>query len=128
MRPLELGLVLAACAALLAACGGSPSDASEEDFCAAYEEVNAESGLSFGEGKKVFEGLVDVGTPEDILDEAREGFELLVDIVDEADTEDESLEALEDLDKAEQEKLGAFVTYAEGTCNPPDDSGGRSEE
>lgn len=124
MRVLGAGVSLASCAVMLAACGSPPDDASEADFCEAYEEVFAESGLDFAEGKKVFEDLVDVGTPDGIPDEAREGFEILVDIVDEASDEDEGLNALEDLDAEAEEKLGAFVIYATELCDSADDGGG----
>ena len=76
-------------------------------------------------GKKIEE----VGTPEDISDDARKGFEAVVEQAKEIDASDFSIEKLEELEKggadasAEAKKQAeAFGNYLTETCgNPMDD-------
>ena len=70
-----------------------------------------------------------VGTPEDISDDARKGFERIVEMADEIDAADFSIEKLEQLEaggkdaSAEaQKQADAFEKYLTETCgNPLDD-------
>lgn len=126
-------------------CGGgdgAPSDASEEDFCSTQssliddllpddltnpevptDEEMAEAVKGWGDK------LEEVGTPEDIPDDARAGFEAVVQQAKEIDASDFSIEKLEELQlggedaSAEAEaQASAFSDYLTETCgNPMDD-------
>ncbi|GAA1103105.1 hypothetical protein GCM10009668_22320 [Nocardioides dubius] len=90
------------------ACGSPPEDASKDDFCKQFEkfgEVNDED--SFNDFK---DELKDLGTPEEIDGDAREGFEIMVDL-DWNDTQDE-----DSVDKDDQEKVTTFFTKAAELC------------
>ena len=123
---------LALVAGATAGCGasGPPTDASEKDFCGVFEDFYAEMGemgadASTSDGikalKKVAEELKEVGTPEDISDDAREGFELTIEAIEsiEDDATEEEIGKLleEDFSKEEQEKADAFDEYLEKTCD-----------
>ncbi len=119
----------------LAACGGAPTDASSEDFCEAYngqtkalEAIDPEgSPESQAEDlvdalKDYAEKLEEVGTPENISDEAREGFEITVEELGDLDAgdvqkaiEDQSGEFAE-VSKDDEEKAAAFDEYASKEC------------
>lgn len=114
MEPTRVGLGLAFGSMVLAGCGGSPDDASKADFCAAVDAVLDFD--DFDEAHDAYQELNDVGTPKDIGDDAREGFEISVDAVLDADDEDEAREAYEDLGKDDKEQVEAFNDYAEETC------------
>lgn len=113
-------LVLAA--GSLSACGGgpgadAPTDASVDDFCAAFASIVDyldEDGETF-QAADYADKLVEVGTPEEISDEARSGFELYVEAF-----EDLGNDASEDeVDDAEVEDNGdtdAFDDYAAEAC------------
>lgn len=110
-KPLPLLLRLGAGAILttvltgaLGACGGpkgsdAPTDASVEDFCGVIGD------LSTLDPEKLVDDLVEVGTPDGIPGEAREGFEVMI---DEA-TADE-------ISDADQTKVNTFVAYVAETC------------
>ena len=120
----------------LSACGGdsasdAPDDASVDDFCEAYNATSSTDEDS-SDSEKVDEAhdqaekLIEVGTPDDIDGDAREGFEILVDAVadiDEGDVDNitnaESEDAFRDAIGASEddfEKVIAFLTYAGETC------------
>lgn len=125
LRPLAgvAGLALVLGGAV--ACGSdepsaAPEDASQEDFCQVYADI--ESGSASGGGddldsvKEAVDRLVEVGTPDDIPDEARAGFETLGELVREADDETD-LETLgEDLGPEVQGSFVAFLGYVTETC------------
>ena len=88
----------------LVACGGpqgadAPTDASVEDFCRTIGD------LSTLDPEKLVDDLAEVGTPEGIPADAREGFEVMI---DEA-TADE-------ISDADQGKVNTFVAYVAETC------------
>jgi hypothetical protein len=107
--------------------GGAPDNASQEDFCDAYmsvfDDLDLESPPSDEEAVRMMkdwgERMSDTGTPEDMSDDARQGFELMVDTLDEVE-EDVSAADLEKLGEdwsAEQEKQGeAFQAYVGENC------------
>ncbi|WP_205471744.1 hypothetical protein [Nocardioides sp. SYSU D00038] len=106
--------------------GGSPTDASEKDFCAAFTDLS-QSASGSGEDteaaiekvKDAAEKLADVGTPEGMPDDARKGFELFLEAIDEvdADASEEDLQDLgNDLSDEENDSVDAFVKYASETC------------
>lgn len=132
--------------AAASACGGggsgAPSDASEKDFCQTQTSLiedllpddmtNPEvpSNEEMAEAVKGWgEELAEVGTPDDIPDDARQGFEALVRQAGEIDAEDFTIEKLEELEQggkdasAEAKKQArAFSDYLTETCgNPMDD-------
>ncbi len=145
MTPIKRPLAAAGAAALLAltltACGGAPADASVEDFCKVTQDDAG--GEEFAKAiqdedwdkveelvKKQAEEVEEVGTPEDIPDDAREGFEIQLDAVSDLGADDyekafkDNKDPFEEgLEKEEQEKVEAYTEYENETC---DDSGSDS--
>jgi hypothetical protein len=134
MRPLAAVGVGALTAATLAACGGGPpSDASAEDFCAAidFENQMPDNMAELSEQEdydaiaQIFDDWADelrsVGTPSDISDEAREGFEIILDQMDEVDADfieanwDTGSDPFE-VTGDDKEKVDAFDEYERETC------------
>jgi len=127
------------------ACGGSsgaPSDASKDGFCDAANSLMSDlmpgdmSTMEPPSDEDMAQAVKDwgarmeeVGTPEGISDEARKGFESVVDQATGIDAEDFSMDSLEELEKggadasAEARKQAeAFGNYLTDTCgNPMDD-------
>lgn len=132
-RPAAAAGAAALLAFSLSACGGSdaadaPDSASKDEFCDGWNAVFeplAEAGSGdpteeqFDEFKEGVEGLTDIGTPEGISDEAREGFEIFVDAVADAEFSDfdeaegDNLPGVSEDDSA---KAQAFVEYAVTEC------------
>ena len=133
-------------AAVTTACGGggggAPSDASEEDFCAAQSSLvenllpddmaDPEMPSNEDMAKAVQDWgaeIEEVGTPEGISDDARAGFEAVVEQANDIEASDFTMEKLEELEmggadaSAEvKEKAQAFSDYLTETCgNPMDD-------
>lgn len=119
----------------LAGCGGdggsgsaAPDDASQEDFCEAFatlfkdimaQALSGDPELTVKAIKDWADDMQDVGTPEDMPDEAREGFEVFIDaardLPDDATLED--LQALgDDLPEEDQAAGDAFGDWASETC------------
>lgn len=116
MRRLALvGASLALLGGMTTACGGSPDDASKDDFCEAYKKVGEAD--SWDDTQDAADKLKDVGTPEEIDGDARDGFEMVLDIVDDADSEDDADEAYDDLDSDDTKKFEAFGKKAQELCN-----------
>ena len=122
--------------------GGAPTDASEKDFCDTQtslledllpDDMTNPVVPSNEEMAKVVKNwgtrLEEVGTPKDIPDDARQGFEAVVQQATEIDPSDFSIEKLEQLEEggkdasAEAKKQAtAFSDYLTDTCgNPMDD-------
>lgn len=138
-------LGLAAAAVLLAGvttscgAGGAPTDADEDQFCDAANSMM--SGLvpedttvpQLPSDEDMARAVQDwgarmeeVGTPAGIPDEARKGFEVVIEQTEEIDASDFSLEALKELesggaDASEQvqEQTDAFADYLDETCGNP---------
>lgn len=124
------GIVLIA--GLLAGCGdeggeAAPDNATQEEFCDAYAGLFSSFGdMDPGDTSAGIEAFKDwgdsmreVGTPEDIPEDARRGFEVMLDSIDEIDaeaTEEELAELGEDLSEGDQESGTAFVTWATEEC------------
>jgi hypothetical protein len=111
----------------LSACGGAPTDASKDDFCeavndqSAFEDVDPEDTEAYVDAlKEQAESLEEVGTPDDISDDAREGFEIYVDTIGDIDADDiDNPEDLEDeISKDDEKKVEEFFTYQGETCTP----------
>jgi hypothetical protein len=130
--------------AVTSACGGSgaPTDASEKDFCETQSSLFADlmpddmtnpelpSDEAMAEAVKDWGAeLEQVGTPEDIPEDARKGFEAVVEQAKEIDASDFSVEQLEELaaggkdaSQEVQDQAQAFSDYLTETCgNPIDD-------
>ncbi|WP_459974610.1 hypothetical protein, partial [Nocardioides pyridinolyticus] len=126
-----LGLVAA-----LGACsdgeggGGSaaPDDASLDEFCETFnglfervlsEDVAGDQAASVRALKDWAKDLEEVGTPSDIPDDARHGFDLFVEQAQQIE-EDASLTDLEklseDLSEADQADGDAFSDWAQDSC------------
>lgn len=128
------------------ACGGgsgAPTDASRDGFCEAANSLLADlvpedtgttpempSDEDMAEAVKDWGAeMEEVGTPEDISDDARAGFEVVVDQAQDIDASDFSAENLEELGQGgadasqeEQDQADAFGDYLTETCgNPMDD-------
>lgn len=118
-------------AGTLVGCGGAdggsaPDSASEEDFCAAFvkisEETSADSSdteAQIEQAKEAAEELADVGTPEGIPEDARKGFELIIDLINEveSDASEEDLTGIfEELSEDEQKSFTSLFTYVSETC------------
>lgn len=133
-RAASVGAATGAAAVLamvLGACGGPPTDASKTEFCATVTDQSwAEDLGSDSDGDDIADAfrawgddLQDLGTPEGISDDAREGFELTVDYlrhVDAADFEDlgDSAPVNDDLTDDEEEQVSAFEEFVAETCRP----------
>ncbi len=122
--------------------GGAPADASEKDFCDTQSSLfndllpedmtNPElpSNEEMAQAVKDWgRELEEVGTPEGISDDARAGFEQLVEQAGEIDAADFTIDKLEELEQgganaseAAQREAEAFSDYLTETCgNPLDD-------
>jgi hypothetical protein len=135
---LLVGTVTSACGGS----GGAPSDASKDGFCEAANSLMTDlvpDDLTSGDlpsdedmaqaVKDWGSRMEEVGTPEGISDDARKGFEGVVDQAKEIDAADFSMDSLEELEMGgadasaeEQEQAEAFGNYLTDTCgNPMDD-------
>lgn len=125
-----------ALAASMTACGGSeggsgssaPDNASTSDFCdgfnGLFEKVLAEgasddSSAMISALKDWAGEMEDIGTPSDMSDDARNGFELFIDQAKDLD-EDATLDDLqnlgEDLSDSDQADGEAFAEWTEKNC------------
>lgn len=108
--------------------GSGGSGTSTEEFCAAFEDFTSSLGTVDPSAppadiieklKDEADKLGDVGTPEDIPDDAADGFELVLDAIDDL-PDDASIEDLgtmeQDFTEDEQAKAEAFDTYLQETC------------
>ncbi len=101
----------------------APSDASREDFCAAF---NSLADASTGEDFRAFaERLDEAGTPGDISRDGRAGFEVVVRVARSLES-DASLEELQDpnVSDREEQQAQAFLEYGSETCTSLDDESG----
>ena len=129
--------------AVTTACGGggsgAPADASEDEFCDAQSSLlenllpddmtNPEMPSNEDMAQSVKDWgaeIEEVGTPEDIPDAARAGFEAVVEQAKEIDADDFDKDELElggaDASAEVKEQAQAFSDYVTETCgNPIDD-------
>lgn len=135
---LLLGVVTSACGGS----SGAPSDAGEKEFCDTQSSLFADlmpddladpqvpSDEDMAKAVKDWgKELERVGTPEDIPDDARAGFERVVEQAGEIDASDFSIDKLEELEQGGadaseevQKQAKAFADYLTKTCgNPLDD-------
>jgi hypothetical protein len=131
--------------AVTAACGGggsgAPGDASEDGFCEAANSLLTDlmpedlstpevpSDEDMAEAVKDWGSrMEEVGTPEDISDDARAGFEAVLDQIEDIEASDFSAENLEELgdggaeaSEEVQRQAEAFGDYVTETCGDPMD-------
>ena len=111
-------------AGMTTACGGddgagAPEDASVDEFCKPFTDAQADDDAKVAD---VADELNQVGTPEDIPDDARKGFEFLIDNAEDLDKTGDDL----DDEEAFKDKYGddasaqieAFIDYLAKTCVP----------
>ncbi|MCR1781213.1 hypothetical protein KVF89_01580 [Nocardioides carbamazepini] len=139
MTPIKRPLAIAGAAVLLGltltACGGSsyPTDASEKEFCEGFGDVITVTGAVEGDEptedewkdlQKAYEDLGDIGTPKDIGDTERNGFEVMVDTITDLDY-DEAKKSFGDEDgddsipgvsKDDEKDVDKFSDYLQDTC------------
>ena len=133
-RPAAAVGAVALLAFSLTACGGSdaPTDASKDEFCEAYldtswiEDIGEEDYEGFVDAaKERAEELEEIGTPDDIPDDAREGFEIELDAARDLDADDvrEAIEEQDadflDVDEDDQKKYEALSEYVADECGTP---------
>ena len=116
------GLVLVG--GMATACGGgggsdAPDDASKDDFCEAFEAAPTDESPSQDEVDEWVDEMRDAGTPDDISDDERNGFEALVDAIDDADVDDiADSSSFEDIveDEDDRADVTQFLIYYGKTC------------
>ena len=132
-KPVLFTATIALMGATLAGCGGdgsgAPADASKTDFCKAMgsvfegmtpddvENMTPEKGMD--RLRDWADEMEKTGTPEDISDDARAGFEKTIEMVrdlpDDA-TEKDFDKADDDMSKTEEKNSEAFDDYTMKTC------------
>jgi hypothetical protein len=110
---LAASLVLVAGTAV--GCGGAPTDASTEDFC--EQVTKAGSMESADDAKDWGKEMEDIGTPEGISDDARDGFEIVVDAAKDAEEEDGKVKD-PDISDSDEKKVDKFGEYVATECAP----------
>ena len=117
----------------LTACGSSyPTDAPKSDFCDSFAKAALTSFDIEGEEptedeweniQKAYEDLGEVGTPDNISDDNREGFEVAVDTITDLSYDDakesfgdEGDDNLPGVSKEESDKAEQFFDWAGGEC------------
>ena len=127
MKRLSLLAALALTGALTAGCGGggsAPTDASTDDFCTAMGAItkidsNASEDAQAAKAHDIADKLNSTGTPKDISDDARKGFEKYVDILDgisASDIKDQNFDPTKGMSSDENKQFEAFVSYTTKTC------------
>ena len=106
------GLLVAA-AAVLTACGGiaddAPTDAGVEEFCSAYFDGESTA-------EQVADRLADVGTPSDISDVQRDGFEAVAEGLQSAGDRPRAEVEEVNVSESDVDEVDEFVLYANETC------------
>ncbi|WGX96196.1 hypothetical protein [Nocardioides sp. L-11A] len=131
-RILGTGAAALLLATTLTGCGGSPGDASTEDFCAVWA---GGSGNSVDAAHDRAAALDEVGTPDDIDGDARSGFEVFVEQLGEVDeaqlreldqvaAEAASLAEVYGIDEDDAADVLAFFSYANRACASSTDRAG----
>jgi hypothetical protein len=127
-RALLVGLVLVA--GLLTGCGDDDSStgASKKEFCGTFDDLvddfqklgaDAEPAEAVKVLKEAGDHLADVGTPSDMPDDARAGFEYVLDQIDKLD-DDATRKEIDQLgaDATDQQQADqkAYQDYLNATC------------
>lgn len=133
---LAASLVLVGGTALGCSSGGSegaPTDASEEDYCASYQSLfddmstmtDATDAEIIAQIKDWATTMEETGTPEEMPEDARAGFETTISLINDLDddAQQEDFEKIdEDLTDEETAEVDEFDTYTTDTCGSPMDN------
>lgn len=99
-----------------------PEDASKDDFCKAMAASPSEDKPSQDDVDEWIDKLEETGTPDDIPDDARKGFETFVDVIGDLDMDDSEKEIEEELedeiDGDDEDDVTAFFEYQAKKCPP----------
>jgi hypothetical protein len=112
---------------------GAPADASQDDYCASYRTLFADmSTMTEATDAEIIAKIKDwgatmqeTGTPSDMPDDARAGFETTLAFIDglDDDATAEDFEKMDsDLTEEETQQVGEFDTYTTETCGSPLDN------
>ena len=123
---MKIGLVAASLVLVAAGATGCSNSASKKEFCDGYEnfikaliDIDAEEKEYGKKLKEAASDFEDVGTPDDISDDAKDGLEIVLDKIKDLD-DDATAEDVNNLDsdlsKDEQKKTDAFESYLGKTC------------
>ena len=133
-RPLALAGATVLMGLTLTACGGSyPTDASKDDFCNGFKDiVSATTSVKGDEPnesewkkiQKAYGDLGDTGTPKDIGDDERKGFEAMVDAITDLDYKDakkafgdkDGSSSVPGVSKDDEKNIEKFTTYVGKNC------------
>ncbi len=148
-RSLATGAAIVIAGLSLVACGdddgdggggadvdGAPDSASTEDFCQVFTNVTSDlnddgsADEQADAAHRVADEFAEVGTPDDIPDDARNGFEIFIGFLAEVDADD--IESFDDADPSDDQAFAdalgisddevadvtAFFTYAATACVP----------
>ena len=133
MKPALLAATLVLVGGAAAGCaGGAPTDAAEKDFCETYNSLFTDMAeMADASEKEIIVKIKEwgakmdeTGTPEDISDDARAGYEqtvaMLADLDENASQEDfDKIE--QDLSDEEKKQVDEFDKYTTDTCGSPAD-------
>lgn len=132
MKPALIAATIVLLGGAAGCAGGAPTDAAAEDFCDSYNSLFTDMAqMSDASEQEVIATIKEwgarmeeTGTPEDIPDEARAGFEETVAMIGdlEADASQEDFDKIEqDLTDEQKEQVDAFDKYTTDTCGSPAD-------
>lgn len=101
-----------------------PSDASTEDFCVAYFEILEKDGITDGTPEEKADAyqewaaeLERVGTPPDMPEDARSGYEIMIDVLSDVTPEQAADDSWEPtLSPSQDSDVEAFGDYAGTEC------------
>lgn len=110
---LAASLVLVAGTAV--GCSGAPTDASKDDFCKQALKVGEVQ--SADDANDWAKDAEDIGTPEGMSDDARDGFEVIVDAAKDAEEEDGKIKE-PDVSKDDEKKVEKYSEYVGKECAP----------
>lgn len=119
------GLVLVG--GMATACGDdgsdAPEDASKDDFCSVIEAAPSDEKPSQDDVDEWADKLKDTGTPDGIDDDARHGFEVLVEALDDVDVDEiDEGDSFDDVveDSGDRKDVEKFFLYYASECSEAD--------
>jgi hypothetical protein len=122
MAQMVAGLVLVG--GMVTACGDdasdAPDDASKDDFCKVLEEAPTDEKPSQDDVDDWADKLRDTGTPEGIDDDARHGFEVLIEALDDVDVDDiDEDDGFDDVvkDSGDRKDVEKLFVYLASECS-----------
>jgi len=140
MKPALIAATLALLGAATGCAGGAPTDAAAKDFCDSYNSLFTDMAQVSDDAseqeiiaaiREWGAQMAETGTPEDISEEARAGFEETVAMIGdlEADASREDFDRIEqDLTDEQKKQVDEFDRYTADTCGSPADQLAPQEE